>query len=111
MVSTEPVAAQSFSAGTKARQNPSPGIRRTLRNAHKKSHDTPYGVCIDLNLPPSDAATGEKNLERATQEIEGLKQSFHRRSEKFPATLVILTNYPHHYGSADVLDVINNCVI
>jgi hypothetical protein len=101
----------SFGAGAKARQNPSPGIRRTLRNALKKSHDMPYVVCIDLNLAPSDAATGDKNLESATKEIEGLMRSYHTRGVKFPATRVILTNYPHHYGSSDVLDAIDNCVI
>jgi hypothetical protein len=97
---------------SKLQANPQPGIRRMLRKALDKStHDTPYIVCIDLNLPPSDAQTGKKILESATREVRGLSMAYRKRGQKFPATMVLLTNHPHHYGSLDELDAADHAVI
>jgi hypothetical protein len=52
-------------------------------------------ICIELNLPPpSDDAQAQENLNRAQQEVELITQEYTQIGEKFPATLVILTNYP-----------------
>jgi hypothetical protein len=57
-----------------------------------------------LNLPGAEEAEAHKNLLSAQMEIEAVSQEWTNNGERFPATLVVLTNYPHHYGLREELD-------
>src|ERR1700722_16983213 len=88
-----------------AKANQQPNITANLKKALAKTRSMPYVVCIELNLPPTeDHEVRRQHMESAAQEVQVLCADYASRGEKFPATLVILTNYPHHYGGVNELD-------
>jgi len=93
------------SAGYKSEDDPNPGITGRLRDALEQRRAMPYVICLELNLPP--AATrreAEAKLKLAQAEIETVTQEYSQNNEPFPATLVVVTNYSHHYGEPDKPD-------
>jgi hypothetical protein len=82
-----------------AASDPEPTITGRLRDALTQRRPMPYVICIELNLPPAeDAQQAQKKLDAAHAEVELVSQEYTQNGEKFPATLVVITNYPDHYG-------------
>jgi hypothetical protein len=81
--------------------NPNPNIRGVVRRALAQRRKMPYVICVDLNMPPADAIKTRDRTESACKEIELIATEYKNNDEPFPATQIVLTNYPHHYG--DVL--------
>jgi len=85
--------------GTASSDDAQPGITDRLRDAFKKRPGLPYVICIDLNLPPtSDEASAARIIDTAHAEVEAQSKERERNGRPFPATMVIITNYAHHYG-------------
>jgi hypothetical protein len=92
-------------AGYNPTLNPQPNVTGVLRAALRKSTTGPYVVCIELNLPPTQSAEETQARFKAAQtEIDHLTQEYANNDEAFPITVVVLTNYPHHYGLPDAKD-------
>ena len=93
------------SSSRHAKVSPEPNIRRILVKAIEKARAMPYVICIDVNMPPSeDIQLRRQNMRSAAKEVQALCAEYASRREKFPGTLVILTNHPHHYGGVNELD-------
>jgi hypothetical protein len=91
--------------GTPSSSDTGPGITDRLRDALRKRPGVPYVICIDLNLPPAvDAATARRTLDAAHGEVEAQSWERARNDRPFPATMVIITNYAHHYGDPNEPD-------
>jgi hypothetical protein len=82
--------------------DPEPKIRARLQDALAKRPGMPYVVCMEVNLPPaSDRAEGDRKLASARREVDELMREFTMNDEKPPVNLIVLTNYPDHYGRSD----------
>lgn len=72
------------------------GINGLLKNALKKPTHYPYVIFIDLNLPPTFENLYEtpwfKEIQETVNRLGGSLEG------KAHFNLLVLTNYPHHYG-------------
>jgi hypothetical protein len=74
------------------------GIRRLVQHALDKGTEMPYVVCIDLNLPPFEHNLLEQPQVREMMDTIIQKEKLYPK-EAFPITVVVATNFPHHYAS------------
>jgi hypothetical protein len=92
-------------AGYTAIADPDPGITDKLRDALAQRRSMPYVICIEMNLPPAaDKQAAENKFVLARAEIEAVSLEYSQNGERFPATLVVVTNYSHHYGDPNAED-------
>jgi hypothetical protein len=92
-------------AGHEINANPAPNVIGLLRDALGKRPNMPYVICIETNLPPTaDDAQERERRARVEAEVEAVVMEYLNNSEPFPATLVMLTNYAHHYGLPNAPD-------
>lgn len=81
------------------------GLTGLVRAALIKKPGIPFVACVDMNVPPIDGVPVETEIYRdAVADLEGVEFEYQQAGEPCPANLIVLTNYPHHYGSSDQPD-------
>ena len=88
-----------FASAGHSRAEQKTNISGLLRTALAQARRMPYVICVETNLAPSlDEAVTQRRWDAAHEEIELIESEYRSNNEPFPANLVVVTNYPHHYG-------------
>jgi len=90
------------------------GIRRLLHQALLKHVDGPYIICIDLNLPPISGSPFDTPIFKEVANTIATKERAVPNGGKFLASMILITNFPHHYGEEGKPDpsktwILRNC--